>query len=100
MNDVSENMIDVTETLKNDLSAALYTYLTGLHSQLENKTSTETANDVVLSVLSLNIGHILGQLDPTVRNQNLAIVDSIIKDQITEVSKLADIQTYGMIGHG
>ena len=36
-----------TIDLKNDLSAALYTYLAGLHVQLETKTNAETANDVV-----------------------------------------------------
>ena len=100
MNDISEDMTEIKESLKNDLSAALYTYLASLHSQLENKTSTETANDVVLSVLSLNLGHLLGQLDVSIRDQNLAIVNIIIKDQMTEVSKLTDIETYGMIGHG
>ena len=88
-----------TIDIKNDLSAALYTYLAGFHLQLENKTNAETANDVVISVLSLNIGHIIGQLDPSSRKKNLRLVNEIIRDQITEVSKLTDIDTYGMIGH-
>ena len=85
--------------LKNDISAALYSYLAGLHSQLENSTSSEVANDIVLTVLGLNIGHILGQLDPQSREKNLNLVNHIINDQITEVSKLSDIDTYGFVGH-
>jgi hypothetical protein len=88
-----------TIELKNDLSAALYTYLAGLHVQLETSASTEIANDVLLTVLSLNLGHIIGQLDPSHHKKNIKLVNKIINDQITEVSKLADIQHFGIIGH-
>jgi hypothetical protein len=94
-----DQLNNVTEQLKNDLSAALYTYLAGLHSQLETSTNIEIANDVVITVLSLNLGHIIGQLNPCLRKKNIKLVNEIIKDQITEVSKLTDIDTYGMIGH-
>ena len=99
MNDHIENMADVTETLKNDLGAALYTYLTGLHSQLETCTSIEIANDVVLTVLSWNIGHVIGQLNPIHHTHNIKLVNEIINQQITEVSKLQDFQNFGMVGH-
>jgi len=88
-----------TIDLKNDLSAALYTYLASVHSQLENNTSPEVANDVVLTVLSLNLGHMIGQLDPSLHKYNIKLVNQIIKNQITEVSKLSDIQHFGIIGH-
>lgn len=98
---MDEHLTDQTTlNLKNDISAALYTYLAGLHSQLEIKSNAEIANDVVLTVLSLNIGHILGQLDTKSRQQNLSLVNSIIEEQMLEVSKLTDIETYGFIGHG
>lgn len=98
MHDTSDD--DIVLKLKNDISAALYTYLTGLHTQLEINSNAAIANDIVLSVLSLNIGHILGQLDPDSRRENLELVNGIIVDQITEVNKLSSIQTYGIIGHG
>jgi len=88
-----------TLDLKNDLSAALYTYLAGVHAQLETNAGAETANDVVLSVLSLNLGHIIGQLDPSYHKKNIKLVNKIMTDQITEVSKLNDIQNFGIIGH-
>jgi hypothetical protein len=99
MDDLQNNLDQKTLDLKNDLSAALYTYLTGLHSQIETNTSTEIANDVVLSVLSLNLGHVIGQLDPAHHKTNIKLVNQIIKEQITEVSKLNDAHTFGIIGH-
>jgi len=95
MDELEQKTID----LKNDLSAALYTYLAGLHAQLENNTSTEIANDVVLTVLSMNIGHVIGQLDPSAHKSNIKLVNQIMKNQITEVSKLHDANQYGIIGH-
>jgi hypothetical protein len=94
-----DQLNNVAEQLKNDLSAAMYTYLAGLHNQLETSTNIEIANDVVITVLSLNLGHIIGQLNPCSRKKNIKLVNEIIKDQITEVSKLTDIDSYGMIGH-
>jgi len=89
----------IADSFKNDISAALYTYLAGMHSKLETDTSSELANEILLTVLSLNLGHIIGQLDPASRKQNLKLVNRLIKDQITELSKLTDIEVYGQIGH-
>lgn len=99
MDDSQNNLDQITVDLKNDLSAALYSYLTGLHAQLETKASTAVANDVVLTVLSLNLGHVIGQLDPKTHGTTIKLVNQIMKSQITEVSKLSDAQHFGIIGH-
>lgn len=99
MDDLQQDLDQKTIDIKNDLSAALYTYLTGLHTQLEINTSSEIATDVVLSMLSLNIGHVIGQLNPRHHKSNIKLVNQIIKEQITEVSKLKDFQDFGIVGH-
>jgi hypothetical protein len=88
-----------TIDLKNDLSAALYTYLAGVHAQLETNAGAEIANDVLLTVLSLNLGHVIGQLDPSLHKNHIKLVNQIMKNQITEVSKLSNAQYFGIIGH-
>jgi hypothetical protein len=99
MNELVEDIDQQILTLKNDLNSAIYTYLVGLHSSLEKTTSTETANDVVLTVLSMNIGHIIGQLPADAQFASIKHVYEIINNQVTEVSKLNDAEYFGMIGH-
>ena len=99
LNIVMTDQDHIATNIKNDISAALYTYLAGMHSKLETDISTDLANEILLTVLSLNLGHIIGQLDPASRKHNLKLVNRLIKDQITEVSKLTDIEVYGHIGH-
>ena len=99
MNKLVEDIDQQILTLKNDLNSAIYTYLVGLHISLEKTTNTETANDVVLTVLSMNIGHIIGQLPAAAHVDSIKHVNDIINNQVTEVSKLNDIEHFGMIGH-
>ena len=86
-------------TLKNELSAAVYSYLAVVHSKLESDINSDAAVDVLVTVLSLNLGHILGQLEPEYRTSTLEMSTRLILDQITEVSKLTSISSHGQIGH-
>jgi len=86
-------------TLKNDLSAAVYTYLVSVHSKLETDINKHTADDILVTVLSLNLGHVIGQLDPSCRTEHLAMSHSLILEQITKITKLESLVTHGAIGH-
>lgn len=87
------------DALKLKLSSKIYQSLADIHNQLETDSNTLVATDVVLSALSINLGHIVGQLPPKMRKRSMRIINDIIKDQIIEAGKLEDIETYGQIGH-
>ena len=55
LNIVMTDQDQIATNIKNDISAALYTYLAGMHSKLETDISTDLANEILLTVLSLNL---------------------------------------------
>jgi hypothetical protein len=90
--------IDV-DAVKSALSSKLYQNICDLHNQIETETNSVIATDVVLTALSINLGHIVGQLPPKMRKRSMKVINEIIRDQIIEVGKLEDLDTHGFIGH-
>lgn len=98
MQDDTEARID-TDELKQMLSGRLYHSLAEFHNKLEEESDSSSATDVILTALSVNLGHIIGQLPPKSRRHALKTTRKIIQDQVSEVAKMSDAKSYGQIGH-
>lgn len=98
---MSDHLFDEEEidSIKATLSGKLYQNIAELHSEIERSTDCAIATDIVLTALSINIGHIVGQLSPKLRKRSIKVINTIIKEQMIEVGKLEDVETFGQIGH-
>lgn len=87
------------DEMKEYLSGKLYTSLAEFHNAIEEASDTIAANDIIITALSINLGHIIGQLPPKSRKYAMRSMKKIVEDQMSEVAKMTDIQNYGQIGH-
>lgn len=87
------------EDLKQYLSAKLYDALIDFHGMCEQQTDAKIATEVVITALSINLGHIVGQLPKRSRNKALKSVKRILDEQVSTAAKMTDIETYGQVGH-
>ena len=88
-----------TEDLKIFFTGKLYQNLHEIMEKLEQESNSSVATDVIVSALSVNLGHIVGQLEPKQRRKALRSVKKIMDQQVTELSKFAEIERHGTIGH-
>lgn len=87
------------DEMKQFLSGRLYVTLTEFHNKLEEDSDTLMASEIILAALSINIGHIVGQLPPKLRKTAIKSIKRIIDEQMVEVAKMSDQQQYGHVGH-
>lgn len=88
-----------TDEMKQFLSGKLYASLAEFHNRMEEESDTSAATDVIITALSVNLGHIIGQLPPKSRKYALRATKRIIEEQMSEVAKMSDIKHYGQVGH-
>lgn len=96
---MQENAKIDLDDLKQYLSGRLYGALADFHGMCEQETDATIATEVVLTALSVNLGHIVGQLPHKARKKALRSVKRILDEQVAEGAKMTDAVTYGQVGH-
>lgn len=81
------------------VSSRIYESLVEVHAGLSMRIGSKAADDIIVNAMAVNLGHVLGQMDPKQQRRYATMVRQTIKEHTLAGTILKDQHAHGMIGH-
>jgi hypothetical protein len=97
-NNLKNHTSVVHEELLALVSLRLHQFISEINDGLVDRVSASEANDIVVNSLSINLGHVMGQLPPSDQRKYSVSVKKMIKEHTLLGTIQKDIHDFGQIG--
>lgn len=90
---------DDKDLLLEFVSLKLYENMVDIYEILVKKIGEREANDILVNAISVNLGHVIGQLDPKQQKRYATVARAAIKEHMLMGAMQKDLHAHGQIGH-
>lgn len=97
-NKENQQELVIREELLALVSLRFYQFISEINDGLVDRVGPQEANDIIVNSLSINLGHVIGQLSPADQKKYSTSVKKMIKEHTLLGTIQKDIHDFGQIG--
>jgi len=77
----------------------LYQSMSDIHGILSDKVGESQANDIMVDAIAINLGHVIGQMEPKKQKRYASVARATIKEHMLSGAIAQAEHQYGSVGH-
>lgn len=97
-NNEIQHELALREELLALVSLRVYQFISEINDGLDDRVGPQEANDIIVHALSINLGHVIGQLSPADQRKYSTAVKKMVKEHTLLGTIQKDIHNFGQIG--